>query len=113
MYCRRFAYQPGSGIQLSVYLPGRSSIEALISGELSNGSTGYLWSGKNVGDHSWIELDILCTRYASGRVRVTSPASNTVIVDNDGGTVSYVELTAGDLCTFCYYNGTWYQKSHK
>ena len=112
-YCRKFVYGPGSGVQLNVYLPGRAAIESLITGDLRYpGSNGYLWSGKNVGYQSWIELDILCARYASGRVSVTSPASGTDISDNDGNVVAQVHMEKGDVCTFCYYNGVWYQKKH-
>jgi hypothetical protein len=110
-YCRKFVYQP-TNVNITVKLPGRAAIEALIVGDLANGATGYMWSGKSVGYQSWIELDIICTRYANGKVIVSSPASGTDIVNNDGGVVSSVDLTKGDICTFCYFNGTWYQKKY-
>jgi hypothetical protein len=109
-YCRKFVFQPAS--DRTVTLPGRDAIINLTRGDLSIGTTGYLWSGKNVGYQSWIELDVIVTRHATAKITVTSPAANTDIVDNDGNVVTGVDLRKGDIVTFCYHNGAWYQKKH-
>jgi hypothetical protein len=110
--CRKFIYSPTS--TKNVYLPGRAAIEALFQSGLSRGgsSPGYMWSGKSVGYQSWIELDILVTRYATANVLVSSPVSGTDLVDNDGNVISSREMAKGDIITYCYYNNSWYMKVH-
>jgi hypothetical protein len=108
--CRKFVYNPSSPKYL--YLPGRAAIEALFASGLSyagNGG-GYMWSGKSVGYQSWIDLDILVSRYATSNVSVSSPASGTDLVDNNGAVISSRTMTKGDIITFCYYNNNWYMK---
>jgi hypothetical protein len=113
MYCRKFVYQPTASSR-TVTLPGRAAIEALINNDLSRGgnSPGYLWSGKHVGYQSWIELEVLVTRWATKKLTVICPAPDADIADNNGNTVSGVDLEKGDVVKFIYHNSAWYIQRH-
>lgn len=48
----------------------------------------------------------------SNKIRVTSQTGGQ-IYNNNGGAVSYIDMATGDILVLRYYNGGWYQISHR
>ena len=96
---RNFVFQaPSSGYYADIYLPKDAAVEATF---------GYFTTGRAVVDAGVIRIYLICTRWSSGYYRVKSDSS-TPIIKHTGDTMDYVQINAGDCCTFTYLNRSWY-----
>ena len=60
-----------------------------------------------VGNESVIfDIEIICDRNMSNKIKV-SPQNGCTMYDNDGGSISGIDMTKGDSLTVRYYNGGW------
>jgi hypothetical protein len=93
-----FVFQPTS--VLGAYLPTASEIAAKF---------GYFNDGYSVSLRGFIKITILCTRFSTSMLRVYPGDTSTPIIDNNGNTMSYVQMEKGDVVTLAYYNQAWYR----
>ncbi|MDR1402657.1 MAG: gp58-like family protein [Tannerellaceae bacterium] len=71
----------------------------------------YFQEGEGVSYAGYREFMFICNRWSTSTVRIYG-ASNCPIIDNNGNTVSYIELQKGDILKLGYYNGSYYKVGH-
>jgi hypothetical protein len=99
-YYRCFAFQPGSGV--NVYLPSGSAISSEF---------GYFGDGSHPVSRSFIRIHILVTRWATSYIRINAPSS-TPLINEQGDTMSYIDLYKGDYVELTYHNQSWYRTAY-
>lgn len=100
-YYNTFVFQPSSGVYAN--LPSRAAISSAF---------GWMSDGRGADYASMIRIKMLVTRWADGYVRVQAGDSGTPLIDNNGGTMSYIDMRRGDFLELGYYNSAWYILNH-
>ena len=96
-----YIYQLTAG--MNAFLPSISGIASAF---------GYFSTGETASVSGVIRITLIMTRWSTAQLTVNAHSS-TPIINNNGGTVSSMNMGAGDILELMYYNGAWYTLNYR